>query len=184
MLMLKSSGIYIITGVMASGKSTVAELLAQRLDRSVHLRGDLFRRMIVKGREEMLPEPSSEALSQLDLRYRLTAATADGYCEAGFTVIVQDVIVGPALSQFLSYIKNRPLYLIVLAPSEETIGQREAQRSKKGYGIWTVAGLNRLLQQDTPKLGLWLDTSNLSPEQTADEIWNRVHLEGLVPAPY
>jgi len=44
--------------------------------------------------------------------------------------------------------------------------------------------LNRLLQQDTPKLGLWLDTSNLSPEQTADEIWNRVHQEGLVPAPY
>ncbi|RJX40633.1 phosphotransferase [Paenibacillus pinisoli] len=175
-----SAGIYMITGVMASGKSTVAELLAQRFDRSVHLRGDLFRRMIVRGREEMLPEPSNEALSQLDLRYRLTAAAADGYSAAGFAVIVQDVIVGPALSQFVSYIKNRPLYLVVLAPSEETILRREAERSKKGYGLWSVAGLNRLLQQDTPKLGLWLDTSSLSPQQTADEIWNRVHTEGLL----
>ena len=45
--------IYLITGVMASGKSTVAQLLAERLPRAVHLRGDVFRRMIVSGREEM-----------------------------------------------------------------------------------------------------------------------------------
>ncbi len=38
--------IYLITGVMASGKSTVAQLLASRLEKGVHLRGDLFRRMI------------------------------------------------------------------------------------------------------------------------------------------
>lgn len=35
--------IYVISGLMASGKSTVAELLARRLARSVHLRGDVFR---------------------------------------------------------------------------------------------------------------------------------------------
>ncbi|MFF2888254.1 AAA family ATPase [Paenibacillus sp. NPDC057967] len=173
-------GIYIVTGAMASGKSTVAELLARRLERAVHLRGDTFRRMIVKGREEMLPEPSDEALRQLDLRYRLTASAADVYYEAGFAVVVQDVIVGPALVTFISRIKSRPVYLIVLAPDEEELARREAQRGKKGYGIWTVAGLNRLLQEDTPKLGLWLDTSKLTPEQTVDEIWNRVNPEGLV----
>ena len=46
-------GIYLMTGLMASGKSTVAELLAARQPRGVHLRGDVFRRMIVTGREEM-----------------------------------------------------------------------------------------------------------------------------------
>ncbi|MFD6693018.1 hypothetical protein ACFWD8_09505 [Micromonospora aurantiaca] len=34
---------------MAAGKSTVAEWLARRLPRAVHLRGDVFRRMIVSG---------------------------------------------------------------------------------------------------------------------------------------
>ncbi len=34
----------LITGVMASGKSTVAQLLAERLEKSVHLRGDIFRK--------------------------------------------------------------------------------------------------------------------------------------------
>ena len=38
--------IIVITGVMAAGKSTVAQLLAESLDESVHLRGDIFRRLI------------------------------------------------------------------------------------------------------------------------------------------
>ncbi|MFE4593275.1 hypothetical protein [Streptomyces laurentii] len=38
--------VVLITGVMAAGKSTVAELLARRLPRAAHVRGDLFRRMM------------------------------------------------------------------------------------------------------------------------------------------
>ena len=45
--------IIMITGIMAAGKSTVAQQLAERLPKSVHLRGDVFRRMIVSGRAEM-----------------------------------------------------------------------------------------------------------------------------------
>jgi dephospho-CoA kinase len=34
----------LVTGIMAAGKSTVAQLLAERLaPQSVHLRGDVFR---------------------------------------------------------------------------------------------------------------------------------------------
>jgi predicted kinase len=43
----------LITGLMAAGKSTVAQRLAERLPKSVHLRGDVFRRMIVNGQAEM-----------------------------------------------------------------------------------------------------------------------------------
>jgi hypothetical protein len=39
--------VVVVTGVMAAGKSTVAQLLAERLPRSAHVRGDAFRRMIV-----------------------------------------------------------------------------------------------------------------------------------------
>ena len=49
------SQVIIITGIMASGKSTVAELLAHRFSRSVHLHGDLFRRLIVNGRASIRP---------------------------------------------------------------------------------------------------------------------------------
>jgi hypothetical protein len=45
----------LVTGIQASGKSTIAHLLAGRLPKSVHVRGDLFRRMIINGRADMPP---------------------------------------------------------------------------------------------------------------------------------
>ena len=59
---------YLITGLMASGKSTVSELLAESLEKCVHLRGDVFRKMMVSGREDMSDSPSEEAIHQLHLR--------------------------------------------------------------------------------------------------------------------
>jgi uridine kinase len=41
--------IILITGIQAAGKSTIAQMLAERLPRSVHVRGDLFRRMVING---------------------------------------------------------------------------------------------------------------------------------------
>jgi cytidylate kinase len=76
---------------MAAGKSTVARLLASRFEHGVCLEGDLFRRSIVRGREDMTPDASPEALRQLRLRYGLAAAAADEYFDAGFTVAVEDV---------------------------------------------------------------------------------------------
>lgn len=54
--------VLLLTGIQAAGKSTVAQLIAERLPRSAHVRGDVFRRMVVGGRAEMTPEGSPEAL--------------------------------------------------------------------------------------------------------------------------
>ena len=102
-------GVFLITGISAAGKSTVAQALAERFARGVHVRGDMFRRLIVAGREEMSPEPSDEAVRQLLLRYELMAATADAYAAQGFTVVAQDVILGPVLDTVVAMIATRPL---------------------------------------------------------------------------
>jgi len=99
--------VLLITGIQAAGKSTVAQLLAERLPRSVHVRGDLFRRMVINGRADMTPDPTDEALRQLRLRHRLTAEVSDGYFEAGFTVIAQDVILGGFLTEMTAMILAR-----------------------------------------------------------------------------
>ena len=86
--------VFLVTGPSAAGKTTVARLLAEQFRRGVHLEGDFFRRSIVAGRHEMTPALEAEALEQLRLRYRLAASAADSYVEAGFTVVLDDVIAG------------------------------------------------------------------------------------------
>ena len=174
--------VVVITGISAAGKSTVGELLARRFGRGVHVRGDVFRRMVVAGRAEMTADPSEEAIRQLELRYRLGAATADQYHEAGFAVVLQDVILGPALAGVAGMIRSRPLVVVVLAPEAAAVERRERERNKTAYGEGspTIAELDHALRRDTPRIGLWLDTSGEEPADTVD----RIVVQGLSEGRY
>ena len=167
------AAIYLITGPMAAGKSTVARLLASRFERGVYVEGDAFRRGIVSGRAEMTPTPSAEAFDQLRLRYRLAASVADGYFDAGFTVAVEDVVAGPLLGEYRTMIRRRPCHVIVLLPSLEAIATREEERHHKGYGAWTVEALYEVFARGTPRVGIWLDSTSLTPDETVDAILTR-----------
>jgi predicted kinase len=165
-----SAAAIVITGAMAAGKSTVAHGIAQRLPRAAHIHGDVFRRMIISGRREITPDETPEATAQLWLRYRLAATVADGYARAGFTAVVQDVILGPDLADYVELINTRPRFVVVLAPRLEVVVARERLRDKTGYGEWTAESLDRSLHRDTPRIGLWLDNSDQTPEETVGEI--------------
>lgn len=166
--------IILVTGILASGKSTVAQLLAEQFERSVHLRGDVFRKMIVNGRREMQPNGEEEALGQLRLRYRLAAQAAETYAREGFTVVVQDVVIGRVLEEFISYVRHRPFHVMVLCPDPGVVRQREAMRGKKGYGAWSPEQMDAILRSETPRVGIWLDSSDLTPEATTAEILRRM----------
>lgn len=169
-----SGAVIVVTGAMAAGKSTVAQRLAERLPRAAHVRGDGFRRMIVSGRRDLGPDQAPEATAQLWLRYRLAATVADGYARAGFTAIVQDVVLGPALTRYVDLLATRPRYVVVLAPRPDVLAARDAGRHKRGYGAWAPEALDRALRAGTPRLGLWLDTSDQAAEQTVTEILARL----------
>ncbi|GAA3489214.1 AAA family ATPase [Streptomyces cremeus] len=169
------SAVVLVTGAMAAGKSTVAQALAERLPRAAHVRGDVFRRMVVTGRVEMTPDAGQEALAQLRLRYRLSAGTADAYAAAGYTAVVQDVVLGEELERYVGLVRTRPLYVVVLAPDADALAAREEGRAKTGYGEgWTPALMDRGMRETTPRIGLWLNSSGLTPEGTVDEILARL----------
>jgi cytidylate kinase len=175
--------VVLITGIQAAGKSTIAQALAERLPYAVHVRGDVFRRMIVTGRAEMTPELSNDALQQLRLRHQLAATVTDAYFEAGFTVITQDIILGDQLAAMIALIRSRPLLVIVLAPDAGAVAIREAARGKTAYDAWTVSQLDDVLKNQTPRLGLWLDTSAQTQAETVTEIlaraWDEARVYGL-----
>jgi predicted kinase len=163
--------IILITGNMAAGKSTVAQALAERLPKSIHLRGDLFRRMIVNGQAEMSFELSDEAQRQLTLRYQLAAEAAKRYFQAGFTVVYQDIIIGSALAEVITTFRDLPLAVFVLCPRAEIVAARDSNRSKTGYpNDDVVRAFDHVLRQETPRIGNWLDTSEMTVAETVDAI--------------
>jgi hypothetical protein len=174
-----TEGVWLVTGAQAAGKSTTAELLASQFDRGVHVRGGQFYRWAVRGWVHVgdVDRPD-DARRLLDLRYRLSALVADEYCRAGFTTVVQDNIFGHDVVQWLRAVEARPRRLVVLRPSVEVVAERERQRTattgKVAYrpGEMTVADLDAAVAE-TPLIGLWLDTSELSSEETVAEIVSR-----------
>ncbi|MCO7192225.1 AAA family ATPase [Pseudonocardia sp. McavD-2-B] len=169
----QAGDMYLLTGIQASGKSTVAQALAERLPApAVHVHGDRFRG-IVTGRAEMGPDAGPEAHRQLRLRHTLTAQAADGYADAGFSVVVQDVVLGAHLPATVAALRTRPLYVVVLAPRPEVAARRQAERDKVTSDAFTAAALDTVLRSETPRIGLWLDTSELDVAATVDAILDR-----------
>ncbi|MCX4762503.1 phosphotransferase [Streptomyces sp. NBC_01275] len=125
------------------------------------------------GKSTVAQALTGEAEAQLRLRHRLSAATADAYAQAGFTAVVPDVVLGAALEASVDLVRTRPLHVVVLAPDAGTVAVREAGRRKTGYGAgsgWTVADLDEELRLRTPRIGLWLDTGELTVGQTGGAI--------------
>jgi hypothetical protein len=54
------------------------------------------------------PDAGTEAESQPRLRHRLSANTADGYAEAGFTAVVEDVVLGDRLTAYIDLFRTHP----------------------------------------------------------------------------
>jgi hypothetical protein len=114
----------------------------------------------------------------LDLRYELSAAVANRYTADGFTTVVQDNIYGPDVERWLERIDAPTKHLVVLRPSIAVVSERDAERQRNRGKVayrdgFTPAINDEHLASTRRDLGLWLDTSIESPEESVDEILRR-----------
>ncbi len=175
--------IIVVSGIMASGKSTVARLLASRFARGVHVEADALQRMIVSGGTWVgeAGEPSGEAARQLRLRLRNMCLLGRSFYEAGFTAVLDDIIIGERWRELQDELRGLPFSLVVLAPSADVvIRERDTGRAKAPQGTSWATHLDRELRATMAGIGLWVDSSDQTPEQTVEAILAGLGLDRTV----
>ena len=111
---------------------------------------------------------------------------SQSFVQAGIHAVHVDNIYGPAVIDQLDRVACRRA-LVVLRPSVEAVVERELRRGSGAYGAWRADGslVDAVRRFDgwlaeTPPVGLWVDSTDQSAEQTVD--WILVHWDqAMVP---
>ncbi|MDA0352878.1 MAG: AAA family ATPase [Chloroflexi bacterium] len=163
-----------IAGMPGAGKSTTAALLAARLPRAAHVEADVLQQMILGGGEWPAggPIPSEEAARQLRLRLHNACLLARSFVDAGFTAVVDDILIGSRIDDLLQDLEGVPLSFVMLTPDYELVRQRWIAINSPFADTW--AWIDETIRTSTRRLGLWLDPTTLTPDQVANEILRRL----------
>ncbi|MHB8595458.1 MAG: phosphotransferase-like protein [Ktedonobacteraceae bacterium] len=162
-----------VTGIQAAGKSTVARLLAQQFAQGVHIEADVLQHMIVSGSQGVQEPgmPTGEAARQYWLRLKHMCLLGRSFWEAGFSVVLDDIIMGETWPYVQTQLQGIPCTLIVLAPRVQVVaGLRDKRRVKRPQGEAWAIYLDRVLRTTMQGIGHWIDTSEQSPADTVEQI--------------
>ena len=169
-------GVIIISGVPGAGKSTIAPLLAGEFERAAHIEADALQHMIVSGGRWPGQEPVDEGYRQLRLRGRHACLLADSFRAAGFVPVIDDIVIGSRIDDFVSDLESRPVHLVLLLPDLETLRRRNRERAKVD-AFHESEALDSVAREEHGGRGLRLDTSGHTPAETVKAI-----LAGLADA--
>jgi predicted kinase len=179
--MAEAPTLFVVSGVQGAGKSTVSRLLAGRLGRGACVSADLLQRMIVAGGQwPEGPDLPPETARQLRLRLHHACLLGLSFVDAGFHAVVDDIVIGERLDHLLEELAGRRFVFVMLTPRREVVRERERGRGTQLWPEWEW--LNDVVERQTRRIGLWLDTSDQTPEQTVDAILARAWTEGIVEA--
>jgi chloramphenicol 3-O-phosphotransferase len=172
--------IIVVSGLPGAGKSTTAALLARRMPRAAHIEADRLQQLLTSG--GVLPDASgisAEAARQLRLRLRNACLLARSFLDSGFTAIVDDIVAAHRYDDLVSELRGVPFGFVMLLPDFEHVKARWRAMGSPFVDAWDW--IDDDIRSRTPRVGLWLDTTHLTPEETTDIIVERLDETTVTP---
>lgn len=116
---------------------------------------------------------------QILLRARNAALLINSFAAAGVVPFFDHVVVRWShLNFYRQMVKATPFHVVVLAPSLEVALRRDRQREKHVAELWEH--LDAVLREDLKGEGVWIDSYDLTIDETVDAIMDivgsRTHL--------
>ena len=174
--------LFVVSGTQGAGKSTVAQILARRFDPGAWVSADQLQKMIVSGgRWPAADAYSGTAERQLRLRLKHACLLGQSFVSNGITAVIDDIVIGSRLDELLDHLAGERFVFVMLTPRLDVVRERERGRGTALWQQWEW--LDDEIRTKTPRIGLWLDSSDQTSEETVDEIVARAWTEGLVEAP-
>lgn len=162
--------IWIINGIPGVGKSATAHALAAHHGRGVHIEGDKLQELIVSGSVAPGGQPFEEEKRQIHLNVRNQCLLARSFAGENFIPVLDYVVVNRArVEEYHQHLIGLSLHLVTLAPGVFVALERDRRRPEKTVAAtWTH--LDEMIRAELSGVGLWIDNSTLSVEETVSHI--------------
>lgn len=104
-----------------------------------------------------------------------TCACWGAFADAGIAAVLDDIIAGERWDHLQENLAGYAFDLVVLAPAIDVVTRkRDRERAKPPLGEEWARYLDSELRRTMAGVGMWLDSSGQSPEETVDEVVQRL----------
>ncbi len=167
--------IIILTGPPGAGKSTIGRLLAKKIKNSAVVSSDDLRALVKNGKAEIGDKKFGE---QLILGAENACLLAKNFYKGGFNVFLDDVLLEDKINVYFNSLKGYNLKIFLLMPNKQVLSKRDLERGKWAMKERAVRLHDKFTEFiKTEKRFIILDTSNHTPNQTAEEIIKKAGLK-------
>jgi chloramphenicol 3-O-phosphotransferase len=145
---LETPPVFVITGQLSAGKSTVARALLDRFEYGYHVDVDGIREMVTSGLASPL-QWTDETTRQFELAIHGAAALARVYADAGFAVAIEGGIEPALVERALREVGLRERMVgVVLHPRLDVALERNRQRQTKSFDTSILEPVMREIDAD------------------------------------